>query len=343
MSAPKSRLAAVFVVIVVVIVGGAAVAPYALGSGDGGGESDPVTVQNQQFQPDTILPDQTPERGEISMESSASGKTVLVDMGHRNGVSKTQLEPLLSTLVENGHQIRFYRGQRRSLNESLRSADAFLVASPQQRFTSDELAGVEAFTDAGGRVLVMGGPPSVQASGGLLLGVGGLQPTAPRTAGLSSTYGIAYGSGYLYNMQENDNNYKSIYARPASSAGLADGVERVVVRDAVPVRTSSGTRVLVGTEGTTLSTTRDDGRYAVLARSQGGNVTAVGDTSFVSRENAYDADNEVLIGNLADFLVNGEKTPGAPKPPGADAPTGGPGGAPTDGAPTPPRPTPAPA
>jgi hypothetical protein len=337
MSAPNSRLAALFVVIVVVIVGAAAVAPYALGSG-GDTDSDATTVQNQQFQPGTILPDETAEDGEITMESSASGKTVLVDVGHRNGVSKTQLEPMLSTLVENGHQIRFYRGQRQSLNESLRSADAFIVASPQQRFTSDELAGVAAFTDAGGRVLVMGGPPSIQASGGLLFGLGSFEPTGPRTTGLASTYGIAYGSGYLYNMQENDNNYKSIYAEPASNGGLADGVDRVVVRDAVPVRTGSGTPVLVGADGTHLSTTRESGQYAVVARSQGGNVTAVGDTGIVTRENAYDADNEVLIGNLADFLVNGEKTPGAPKEPGADAPTGAPGG-PSP----PPRPTPAPA
>ncbi|AZH24395.1 DUF4350 domain-containing protein [Haloplanus aerogenes] len=341
MSAPKSRLAVVFVVIVAAIVGGAAVAPYALGSADDG-DSDPVSVENQQFQPGTILPDETTEEGEISMESDATGKTVLVDVGHENGISKTQLEPLLSTLVENGHQIRFYRGQRQSLNESLRSADAFLVASPQRRYTSDELAGVEAFTDAGGRVLVMGDPPSVQASGGLLFGLGSLQPTAPRTTALGSTYGVAYGSGYLYNMDENDNNYKSIYARPTADTDLTAGVDRVVMREAVPLRTTGATRALVGTDGTHLSTTRDPGQYAVLARS--GNVTAVGDTDFVTRENAYDADNDVLIGNLADFLVSGDKRPGAPRPPGADQPQRPPAGGESGGGgqPTPP-PTPAPA
>ncbi|QGX95225.1 hypothetical protein EI982_10675 [Haloplanus rallus] len=342
MSAPKSRLVAVFVIVVAVLVGAAAVAPYALGTG--GDADDAAPIENQQFQPDTVLPDEEPEDGEISMASSERGKTVLVDVGHSNDVSETDLEPLLTTLVENGHEVRFYRGQRQDLNESLRSADAFVVANPRERFTNDELAGVEAFTDAGGRMLVMGGPPSIQASGGLLFGLGGFEPTAPRTTDLASTYGIAYGSGYLYNMEENDNNYKSIYAEPASSGGLADGVERVVVRDAVPIRTDGGTQVLVGTEGTTLSTTRDTGEYAVLARSQGGNVTAVGDTSFLSRENAYDADNEVLIGNLADFLVTGDKAEGAPKPPGADAPNGGTGPAPGSGPTEPPRePTPAPA
>ncbi|MEF8856376.1 MAG: DUF4350 domain-containing protein [Haloplanus sp.] len=338
MSAPKSRLAAVFVVVVAAIVGGAAVAPYALGSADDT-ESDPVTVENQQFQPGTILPDETAEEGEISMESDATGKTVLVDVGHQNGVTKTQLEPLLSTLVENGHRIRFYRGQRQSLNESLRAADAFLVASPQQRYTSDELAGIEAFTDAGGRVLVMGDPPSVQVSGGFLFGLGSLQPTAPRTTALGSTYGVGYGSGYLYNMAENDNNYKSIFARPAGDTELTSNVDRVVMREAVPLRTAGATSALVGTDGTRLSTTRDPGEYAVLARS--GNVVAVGDTDFVARENAYDADNDVLIGNLADFLVDGEKEPGAPTPPGADQSERPPAGDGGDSEPTPP-PTPVP-
>ncbi len=338
MSAPKSRLAAVFVVIVAVIVGGAAVAPYALGSG-GDAASDPVSVENQQFQPETILPEETPEQGEISMESDASGKTILVDVGHENGVTKTQLEPLLSTLVENDHRVRFYRGQRASLNESLRSADAFVIASPNRRFTNDELAGVEAFTDAGGRVLVMGDPPSVQLSGGFLFGLGSVQETAPRTTALGSTYGVAYGSGYLYNMETNDNNYKSIYAEPAASTGLTAGVDRVVMREAVPIRTAGATRVLIGSDGTQLSTTRDSGQYAVLARS--GNVTAIGDTDFITRENAYDADNDVLIGNIADFLVTGEKRPDAPQRPGADRPQRPPAGGGAEGggeAPTPPPP-----
>lgn len=336
MSAPKSRLAAVFVVIVVVLVGGAAVAPYALGSGE---SADPPTVENQQFQPDSVLPDETMEDGEVSMDSDASGKTVLVDVGHANGVSETDLEPLLSTLAENGHQIRFYRGQRRSLNESLRSADAFLVVSPRERFTSDELAGVEAFTDAGGRVLVMGDPPSVQATGGLLLGLGGVQETGPQTASLGSTYGIAYGSGYLYNMADNDNNFKSIYARPAGGSDLTDGVDRVVMRGAVPIRTAGATRALVASQGTQLSTTRETGQYAVVVRND--DIAAVGDTEFLTRENANVADNEELIGNLADFLVDGEKTPGAPAKPGADR-SAGPGGSPADPSGTPPA-TPAPA
>jgi hypothetical protein len=205
--------------------------------------------------------------------------------------------------------------------------------SPRERYAADELAGVEAFTDAGGRLLVMGDPPTVELSGGLFFG--SLEPVASRTSSLGSTYGIAYGTGYLYNMEENDNNFKSIFARPAGESALTDGVDRVVMREAVPIRTGDATDVMVGSQGTHLSETRDAGQYAVVARN--GNVVAVGDTDFVSRENAYDADNEALIGNIADFLVDGDKESGAPADPerGRERPSDGvpPRG---DPAPTPP-------
>jgi hypothetical protein len=103
---------------------------------------------------------------------------------------------------------------------------------------------------------------------------------------------------------------------------------------------------MVGSEGTTLSSTRRTGEYAVAVRN--GDVAAIGDTSFLAREDVYEADNEVLVGNLADFLVSGDKEPGAPAEPEPDRPAGptgpvrppGAGGAGGGGSTTP---TPAPA
>jgi hypothetical protein len=69
--------------------------------------------------------------------------------------------------------------------------------------------------------------------------------------------------------------------------------------------------------------------YGVAVRS--GDVAMIGDTDFLTPESAYVADNEVLVGNIADFLVSGDKTENAPAPP-SEGP--GPGGS----APAPPRP-----
>ena len=313
MSAAKSG--ALFVGLVVLLVGAAAVVPFVGGAG-GGTEYSPV--ENENFQPDRIVAEESPEEGEITMESDAEGKRVLIDAAHGNDIGEAELAPLVQTLVENGHTVDYYRGRGGSLNESLRGADAYVVINPSQPFQGREVEGIEAFADAGGRVLMLGDPPSVQLSGGLLLA--SFEEVAYKQTGVASRFGVAFGSGYLYNVAENDANFKSIYATPTGEGALTAGVDRVVMRNAVPVATGSGSVAMVGSEGTTLSSTRRTGEYAVAVRN--GDVAAIGDTSFLARDDVYEADNEVLVGNLADFLVSGDKEPGAPAEPGPDRPAG---------------------
>lgn len=338
MSAAKAG--ALFVGLVVLLVGAAAVVPFV--GGAGGTEYSPV--ENENFQPDRIVAEESPEEGEITMESNAEGRRVLIDAAHGNEFSEAELAPLIQTLVENGHTVDYYRGRGGSLNESLRGADAYVVINPSQPFQDREAQGVEAFADAGGRVLMLGDPPSVQFSGGFLFA--SFEEVAYKQTGVASRFGVAFGSGYLYNVEENDANFKSVYATPTGEGALTDGVDRVVMRNAVPVATGSGSVAMVGTEGTTLSSTRRTGEYAVAVRN--GDVAAIGDTSFLAREDVYEADNEVLLGNLADFLVSGDKEPGAPAEPGPDRPTRPPrppgAGGSAGGSTTPaPAPTPAPA
>ena len=303
------RYAAVFALVVVVVVGGAAAVPFV--SGDDGARAD---ATNEQFQPESILAEQAEESGQVTMDSDASDKTVLVDTGHGNDVSESDLKPLVSALVANGHEVRFYTRESGRLNASLREADAFVIANPRQPYTPSEVEGVEAFADAGGRVLMMSDPPSAQVTGGLLFA--SFEQVSYKQTAVGSPLGVAFGSGYLYNMAENANNYQGVYAT-GGDAAVTEGVDRAVLREAVPVVHSGGTVGLTA-EDATLSTTRDTGTYPTLV--QTGNVVAVGDTDFVHPENAYDADDEVLVGNLADFLVSGDKEPGAPTQPGASGP-----------------------
>jgi hypothetical protein len=310
-----AKLAGLFALVVVVVVGGAAAVPFVAGSGG----TTYAPVENEQFRPGAIVADESPENGEITMNSTASDKTVLIDAGHANDYAESDIQPLVTTLTRNGHTVEFYRGQDQRLNESLRGADAFVVANPRRPFGPGEVDGVRAFARAGGRVLLLGDPPSTGAAGGLLLG--GVERTAYRQTDVASPLGVGFDAGYLYNMEHNDANYRSVYATPSASSDLTRGVDRVVVRDAAPVLTADGSTVLVGTAGTTLSTTRRSGEYAVAVRR--GDVVAVGDTDFLAPEDVYAADNEVLVGNLADFLVSGDRRPGVPGAPddGDDRPT----------------------
>ncbi|MFB6252406.1 MAG: DUF4350 domain-containing protein [Halobellus sp.] len=309
--------AVAFVVIVAVVVGGAAALPFVTA-----GDTPEVTnLAEQQTDLDAVRVDAAEENGTIAMESSASGKTILVDQAHGNQLSEEKLSTLVTTLVENGHEVRVVtqeqaRGQ--VWNQSLRSADALLVANPGRPYTPDQLAGIRAFTEAGGRVVLLSDPAS---SGGVslmtsLLGLGTQRPSSGG-AGVSSSVGVAGQSGYLFNMDEYQHNFRNVYAT-GEGGSLADGVDRVVFADARAVTTERGQVALSTIEGTKLSTTRRADTYAVAVQS--GDAAMIGDTDFLRPTNAHLASNEAFIGNLADFLVSGQKTGNAPAPPSKRSP-----------------------
>jgi hypothetical protein len=311
-----------FVVIVAVIVGGAAVIPLV----SGGDDPEVTNLAERQTNLDAVRVAPAEESGEITMDSDASGKTILIDRAHGNQLSEEKLSTLVTTLVENGHEVRFVtqeqaRGQ--AWNQTLRSADALLVANPGQPYTSEQLAGVREFNEAGGRVVLLSDPASSSGAFAVtsLLGLGVGQPSSGGS-GLGSTLGVAGYSGYLFNMHEYQHNFESVYAT-SEGGSLSQGVDRVVFHDARAVTTTNGQTALAATEQTRLSTTRRADTYAVAAQS--GDAAIVGDTDFLAPTNAYVADNEAFVGNLADFLVSGQKTSNAPSPPsperGESAPT----------------------
>jgi hypothetical protein len=321
---------AVAAVVVVSLVGGAAVAGTLAADG---GTDGPPSVDTPQFE-DGVAP--APEDGEVTLDANAEPKTVLIDTAHANRVSDADLQPLVDTLVRNGHEVRFTRERGGDLNASLAEADAFLVVNPATRYTSEQAAGVAAFADAGGRVVVLQDPPSTRIAGGLFSI--SVEQVGGKSTALGSPLGVAVGSSSLYHTTENADNYESIYATPGNGP-LAAGVDRVVLRDAAPVVTTDGRTALTAVEGTTLDSTRRSDTYAVAATT--GDVAVVGDADFLAPANVYDADNEVLAGNVAAFLVTGDKEPGAPAEPERSGPGPGPGG--PGGPAGPERPTPTPA
>jgi len=311
--------AVAFVVLVAAIVGGAAAVPFV----SGGDTTDVTNLAAGQTDVDAVTVAEADAEGEITMDSDAESKTILIDRAHANQISNEKLSTLVNALVANGHEVEYVTQEQArgpEWNESLRDADALLIANPNRPYTPGQLAGVEAFADAGGRVVMLSDPASIRQFG--IFG-SGVQQQSNDDPALASEFGISAQSGYLFNMHEYQGTFKSVYAAPGNGP-LAEGVDRVVVRDAAAVSTADGQTALRAGERTRLSTTRRAGTYGVAVRS--GSVTMVGDTDFLAPESAYVADNEVFIGNLADFLVSGEKTENAPAPPsegsgGESAPT----------------------
>jgi hypothetical protein len=311
-------------VLVAILVAGAIVGSGMVAGGSGGGYSaDELTVDAHQS---VDIASPPTEEGTIDVSASTSGKVVVIDDAHGNDVDEIQLRPLVNALTENGHEVRFYRPDRgpsgQTLNETLRGADAFVSVAPDNRFSTSESKSIEAFLDAGGRVLAAGEPEGSSLGGGVfgIAFAGGGGASSAEFAPALSPHGLTVGSGYLYDTTDNVNNHANLRVSPAGEGNLTAGVEEVVVHEATPV---SGENVLLRTDSSAeLSTTRDAEAYGVLARS--GNLAVLGDSSVLDPDWAYVADNEALLGNLVDYLVTGERTP-MPEPSG---PNSGPGPAP---------------
>jgi len=318
----------VFAAVLAIVLVVAAVGPAVLGPSSGTS----VTGQSpEQYQPSNLQLDTYEESGSVNVGGSAATKTVAIDLTHSNGITREDLSPLISGIVEAGHEVRFVgsetgvrAGSGSEFNATLRGADAFVVAEPGSSFSPTEVDAIEAYADAGGRVLVLEDAPSsgTASVGGIVVGYSS-SSVDTQADNLASRFGVAFGTSYLYDMANGDTNFQAVSAGPSGSGPLLDGVEEVVFREAVPVRTGDEADALVTTtDSAALESTRERGEYPVLARN--GNVVAVGDVSFLTPDSFREADNEVLVGNLGTFLVSGQKDPSVPSSTSGESPTTGP-------------------
>jgi hypothetical protein len=324
-------LAVAFAVTLATITGGAALTGYVTADG----AAPAPEIQNEHYVDGDAVANDTPGQATVEMEAAAASQTVLVDPGVEAsgavpasplallglgsaGVADRDIRPLANALIENGHDVDVYvpdPDQRRpagpggqqgptQLGERLAEADAFVTFRTD--YGEAELGEIESFVESGGHVIVATEP--------------GAAYDQPGAAALDATLGVTTEPGYVYNMEENDLNYQRVYAAPTESdAALTEGVDRAVLPSATPVgTTAAGTDALRPIEGSELSTTRASTEAPLLVRND--EVVMVGDSDFLSPENAQRADTDALIGNLADFLVENDRTP--PGPSGGQSPSG---------------------
>jgi hypothetical protein len=329
-------LAVAFVVTLATVTAGAALAGYVTADG----AAPAPEIQNDHYVDGNAVANDTPGQADVEMESTVPSRTVLVDPGVEPsggaptgllgllgvgspGVADRDIRPLANALIENGHEVGVYvpepETQRRpaqpgaeqptQLGERLADADAFVTFRTD--YDKAEIDAIESFVDAGGRVILATEP--------------GAAFDQPGATGLDATLGVTTTPGYVYNIAENDLNYQRVYATPPdSNATLTEGVDRAVLPSVTPVGTTvGGTDVLRPIDGSELSTTRAATDAPLLVRNDG--VVVVGDSGFLSPENAQRADNDALIGNLADFLVTGDGagTTATETGPTGDSPTAG--------------------
>jgi hypothetical protein len=218
--------------------------------------------------------------------TSGSG-TVLIDLSHENKFNIGDINLLLSRIIARGYNLEYLR-ENYHLEEKLPDATSLVVISPESSFSTDDVKAVKMFVDKGGILLMLS------------------EPTGENEINsLASEFGILFWDDYLYNLLENDGNFKYIYLTDFAENNITKDLNRIVFYTSCSV---FGNGLIFTDNNTYSSSSGEKGRYSVAVMTEDSQVLAIGDATFLSEP--YNAlDNNRLIYNIADFLA----------PPGATA------------------------
>jgi len=222
------------------------------------------------------------------------------------------LTPLQDRLATRGAILETHYGFDASLESQLRGAVALVVVAPSFLYSEWEVGAVMDFVRAGGRVLLVADPtrpvPTAEDADSLDLGdVFSPESAIPAINSLANPLGIVYFDDYLYNLVENEGNYRNVRLTAGDSDHpLAEGLESVVFFATHSLR-SDGVALLTGDDDTSSPLRTGETDLAAGVLSADGSVLALGDLTALTAPYHTMADNDRLMSNVADWLLAAER------------------------------------
>lgn len=237
---------------------------------------------------------------------------ILFDYTHANSFTLSEVDRFVQELSSHGAQVDL-SSEDDSLDYLLRRAVAYVVLAPTAAFTPGEIQAVSRFVQRGGRLLVITDPTRNYSYTSFGLDEFWQMPLTSSALGsvdianqLLSSFGIAFVDDYLYDMVENEGNFRNIVLSNFTEDVVTEGLSKVVFYSAHSIQ--SNQKILLEGNPSTLSSKTDQGGDTVVAVSASeGNVLAVGDLTFMIAPYYLVQDNSRLIGNIARFLVSASK------------------------------------
>jgi ABC-type uncharacterized transport system len=237
---------------------------------------------------------------------------VVLDYSHTNQFQPNEIQTLMDALSKEGGLIEL-NSDPTLLESQLKKAAAYVVISPSTSFSEDEIRIIHDFVGRGGRMLVFTDPTRGQQIYDLGGSPIGTTPDTNFVNPLLEPYGITANGDYLYNLVENEGNFRNVYFDSLNSSDLTQGLKKVVLYGTNSIETTTGMTLLAGNDKTfsslTDSTPSNDTKngWAAAALSREGNVLAIGDFTFLAPPYDTVADNAVFITNITNFLLGGRR------------------------------------
>jgi len=239
---------------------------------------------------------------------AGEGKVVIIDAYHGNQYVPNEIEPLVTALSARGGRVEFDKGVQ-PLAGQLKYASAYIVFSPSLAFSGDELRAIRQFVDSGGRLLVFADPTRSLIAVDSYSGATFVSPDVNYINPVLAPYGLSFANDYLYNLQDNEGNFRNVKFVDFSDSPMTAGLKMVVFYGVHSVQPNTGSSLIRSDSNTFSSLTDQRGIYAPLALSENGQVLAAGDFSFLTNPFNQVADNAMLLGAIADFALGSERAP----------------------------------
>ena len=227
---------------------------------------------------------------------------ILIDLSHNNNFDVEELNVLTSRLVSRGLTIEFFSlgadlkkellGKETKdekvvdLKEELKVADAYIIVCPRVQFSKEERKTVGDFVNNGGKLLLIADPT---------------RPSQINSASLK--FELIFEADYLYNMKENDANYRNIFVTEFKETSITRAIKRIALYTAGSITSVDFGIAFVG-DNTFSSLIETRKRLSPLALTNDSKVLAVHDLTFMTEPYNGILDNNQLISNIADWLAS---------------------------------------
>jgi hypothetical protein len=232
-----------------------------------------------------------PPTGLLEVEPIRGRGTLLIDQAHDNNFASDELNVLLERLSARGYDHEFLTDTD-ELADRLKYADAMLVVAPDASFEPEEVAPVRNFVDKGGRLLFISDPT---------------RNDVEHINSLAGHFGVLFEGDYVYNLVENDDNYRNVIMRDFAENDLTRGLDGVAFYSACSLATS-GEGLISGDENTVSNLESVGNHPEVASLTSGGQVLALCDLTFLTEPYNAVLNNDQLVANVARFLTSGQRT-----------------------------------
>lgn len=209
--------------------------------------------------------------------------SILLDLAHDNLFEVEEVSVLISRIISRNLTIELL-STGDNLEEELSKVKAFIIICPQAKFSREEKENIDTFVGTGGRLLLIADPTR-----------------GSEINSISLDFGLIFEPGYLYNLKENDANFRNIFITEFKANEITKDLEKIAFYTAGSI-TSTDCGIAFVDQNTFSSVIETRKELSPIALAEDSKVLAIYDLTFMTEPYNGILENNQLISRIADWL-----------------------------------------